>query len=188
MKKFLQIIAVILLFSISFIMFWIALFPKNFSQFFKLYPVVSQTVSQTGIFNPQVEKILKATSSEPVMGLSGQIIIGNNTWNVEIAKNDSARITGLSSRKTLYSKKGMLFVFTDMSYRSFWMKDMFFPIDMIFFDDNWRIVLIESNLQPNTFPKIFGDTIKSQYMLEVGGLESSIYDLKVGDQAIFLNK
>jgi uncharacterized membrane protein (UPF0127 family) len=165
-----------------------ALAPVSFFNFFETYPIVRKTASQVGILSPQTEKIIQATSSEVVLGKSGQIIVAGNSWLVEIAKNEEERVRGLSNRKVLRIKNGLLFVFDKMSNQSFWMKDMLIPIDMIFLDDNWRIVLIESNLQPNSFPKIFGNGVKSQYVLEINALESEIYGLKVGDQAIFLNK
>jgi len=65
---------------------------------------------------------------------------------------------------------------------------MLIPIDMIFFDNNWQIVLIESNLQPNSFPQIYGNGVKSQYVLEVNANEAVSHNLKVGDRAIFINK
>ena len=61
-------------------------------------------------------------------------------------------------------------------------------IDMIFFDDHWQIVLMELNLQPKTFPKIYGSQIKSRYVLEINSGEALAHNLQVGDQAIFLNK
>ena len=131
---------------------------------------------------------VEITSSEAVISDAGQIIIGNNSWKVEIASTDTARVSGLSNRKSLYNKHGMLFVFDTMEKNAFWMKDMLIPIDMIFFDSEWKIVLIESDLQPNTFPNTFGSDVKSQYILEINAGEALIYGLKVGDQAFFLNK
>jgi uncharacterized membrane protein (UPF0127 family) len=187
MKNILSVIVVILLFVVSGLIFWAALSPETFFKFFETYPVVNKTANQIGVLK-QIDSSLLASSSEPVLGLSGQIIVRNNTWNVEIASNENDRAQGLSNRKTLYNNRGMLFVFDKMTFQSFWMKDMLIPIDIIFFDSNWRIVLIESNVESNTFPKTFGSSVKSQYILEVNALEAAAYGLQVGDQAIFLNK
>jgi uncharacterized membrane protein (UPF0127 family) len=188
MKKVLSIIAVIILFIASGLVFWAGLSPKTFSNFFVRYPEVAETVNQIGVLKNQAVDLSDITVSEKILGSKGQIIIKGNTWNVEIANNEANRVSGLSNRKTLYTKTGMLFAFDKMSKQSFWMKDMLIPIDMIFFDNNWKIVLIESNLQPNSFPKIFGGGVKSQYVLEVNALEAEISGLGVGDQAVFLNK
>ncbi len=137
---------------------------------------------------PEVVDISDPTLSEPILGLYGQINIRNNTWNVDIATNETDRTNGLSNRKTLRIKNGLLFAFDSLGSHPFWMKDMLIPIDMIFFDDKWEIILIESNIQPNSFPDIFGDKVKSRYVLEINALEADSYGLQVGDRAIFLNK
>lgn len=75
------------------------------------------------------------------------IVIGNQTLVVEIADNDAARAQGLSGRKILQNGTGMLFDFTNTSYRKpgFWMKDMFISIDMIWIDQN-KIIGITPNV------------------------------------------
>jgi len=187
MKKVLSIIVIILLFVVSSLIFWLGLSPATFFRFFKLYPVVGQTVNQIGLLKKENDYILHV-KSEPVLSNNGQITIRGNTWNVEIANDSKARIAGLSNRQTLYNKRGMLFAYDDMNFNSFWMKDMLIPIDMIFFDDNWKIVLIESNIQPDTFPRTFGSKIKSKYILEINALEAKTYSLEIGDYGVFVNK
>jgi len=188
MKKVLSIIIIALLFIISSLIFWVRFSPETFLFSFKKYPTVQKTFMDDMISDIPNEILIQSTSSESVLSHKGQIIIGNNVWDVEIAKNDADRVNGLSNRKILYKNTGMLFVFDKMGPLSFWMKDMLFSIDMIFLDSSWRIVLIESNLQPDTFPKTFGSSVESQYVLELNASEASGHDLKVGDQAIFLNK
>ncbi|MFA7252875.1 MAG: DUF192 domain-containing protein [Candidatus Paceibacterota bacterium] len=169
MKKIIQTIIVIILFVASGFIFWAGLSPQTFSKFWQDY-------------SPLVRK------SESIQGSVGEIIIKNSTWEVEVVTDNAQKETGLSNRKTLYSKKGMLFVFDKSAKQIFWMKDMLIPIDIIFLDENWKIVLIETNLQPQTFPKTFGSNVKSKYVLEINAGEAELYDLRVGDLAIFLNK
>ena len=124
-----------------------------------------------------MDKLSNISSSEPILGVNGQIIINKNIWDVEVVKAETDLAAGLSNRKLLYNKNGMLFVFDKPDVHLFWMKDMLISIDMIFFDDECKIILIESNLQPNSFPKNFGGSVKSKYVLEINALESNIYDL-----------
>ena len=107
---------------------------------------------------------------------------------MEVASTELAQVNGLSNRKILSSHTGMLFAFAESAAHPFWMKDMLFPIDIVFFDSAWKIILIEPNLQPSTFPKTFGGDVLSQYVLEINAGEADIYGLRTGDQAIFLNK
>lgn len=188
MKKILSIIVITILFVTALLIFWVWLLPSTFYKFVGINSVIDNALGKVGIVDYQVKKIYQATSSEPVLSSNGQIIIDGSIWNVNIANNDTTRTNGLSNRRILFNKTGMLFAFDSMANQSFWMKDMLIPLDMIFFDDNWRIVLIESNLQPESFPEIFGNSVKSQYVLEINALEAPSSGLKVGDQAIFVNK
>lgn len=122
------------------------------------------------------------------VGVNGEIIIKNNSWKVKIVKDDQSREAGLSGWKSLPTNQGMLFVFDTADNHYFWMKDMLIPLDMVFFDSNWQIVEINSNLQPNSFPQTFGGGVKSLYVLEINAKEANSLGLKVGDKAIFLNK
>jgi uncharacterized membrane protein (UPF0127 family) len=116
---------------------------------------------------------------------SPQITIAGNTWVVELADTEDKQTLGLSSRASLVEKTGLLFTFPRLDKQYFWMKDMLFPIDMIFLDDKWKIVLIESNVGPETFPTTFGGQILAKYVLEVNAGEAKKADLKVGDTAVF---
>lgn len=126
--------------------------------------------------------------SEAVYSTRGQLSVNSESWNVEIASTASQKENGLSNRQALRYREGMLFVFDKSDYQKFWMKDMLISLDIIFFDENWKIILIEKNLSAKTFPKTFGDTVKSKFVLEVNGGEASSAGLQVGDQAIFVNK
>lgn len=74
---------------------------------------------------------------------------------------------GLSGREKLPENSGMLFVFDKPDYHSFWMKDMKFAIDIIWIDENKKIVDITYNTAPETYPATFRSNVPVQYVLEV---------------------
>lgn len=77
-------------------------------------------------------------------------INGNYVVEVEIANNDIKRQRGLSGRATLGEGKGMLFTFEDRKdtlYPVFWMKDMKFPIDIIWINED-KVVYLDRNVPP----------------------------------------
>jgi uncharacterized protein len=93
------------------------------------------------------------------LGSSGQdqrelynvpVRIGENELLVQIADTAKSREKGLSGRTGLAEGTGMLFVFPQPTQVTFWMKDMNFPLDIIFIRDN-RVVSIEKSA-PN-FPR-----------------------------------
>lgn len=61
----------------------------------------------------------------------GTVRIGNATFNVELATSSIAQARGLSYRTSLAENAGMFFIFAYPGIQNFWMKDMNFPIDII---------------------------------------------------------
>lgn len=86
---------------------------------------------------------------------------------VAIANTDTIRAQGLSNTRFLSPHTGMLFVFDTPNMYGFWMKDMNYPLDIIWLDETLRVVHTEENLQPHSYPTIYGDTVISSYVLEV---------------------
>ena len=124
----------------------------------------------------------------PSQSLADRVVIKNAVWNVKIADTEQVREAGLSNIKSLEKNTGMFFIFDTPANQSFWMKDMLFPIDMIFINDKLQVVEIDSDLSPDSFPRIFGSEVLSQYVLEINAGEAKKYDLREGDQLIFLKK
>lgn len=66
--------------------------------------------------------------------------IGHEVYNLEVAESDSGRAKGLSGRENLDDDAGMLFVFDNSDYHSFWMKDTHITLEIIWLDENLTIV------------------------------------------------
>lgn len=114
---------------------------------------------------------------------SGTVKIDNTVIEVEIAETPLARERGLSGRKTLGENKGMLFVFGEKNYHSFWMKEMKFPIDIIWISDD-KVVDIAHNVPivASEFLKIYQPKEPVNFVLEVNAGFSEKHDVKVGDR------
>lgn len=96
-----------------------------------------------------------------------QITIATTTLAVEVAHTPTAREQGLSGRTGLPEGRGMLFVFDTPGEYGFWMKDMQFPLDIIFIDQNLHVINIDSDLSPATYPQVFYPPTPALYVLEV---------------------
>ncbi len=110
--------------------------------------------------------------------------IGSARWTVELATNSISRARGLSGRTTLPDGYGMLFVFTDLQVRTFWMRGCLIPLDVAFIDADLRIVQIHTMAaEPGRAGEFHYSSVRpARYALEVpaGGLARA--GVKVGDK------
>jgi len=73
---------------------------------------------------------------------------GPVSFQVEIADDDAERQRGLMYRTTLAPDRGMLFDFGQAAPRSFWMKNTFIPLDILYIGASGRIVSIAAMTEP----------------------------------------
>ena len=99
---------------------------------------------------------------------------------VEVSETKEALEKGLSGHEPLSSDQGMLFVFSKPEKYGFWMKDMTFPIDIVWVDQNFNIVHIEESVLPETYPKVFYPKEPALYVLEVYSGQALNLGLKIG--------
>ena len=112
--------------------------------------------------------------------------IAGVTLKVDLATTKEQQEKGLSFRNNLKNDEGMLFVFEKPSIHHFWMKDMSFPIDIIWIGEDLKVIYIEKNVNPDTYPQTFGPNKDSLYVLEVNAGFSEKNYLKENDKVIFL--
>lgn len=110
--------------------------------------------------------------------------INNHTFSLTVAKSSDEKQIGLSQRQSLAENQGMLFPFGTPEYYAFWMKNMKFPIDIIYLRNN-RIVTIYKNVQPpgspTDAPAIYKPDEPADTVLEIKAGLSDKYKLKKGD-------
>ena len=95
------------------------------------------------------------------------IKVGSDVVNAEVSKDDQSRTTGLSGRPCIGTGQAMLFVFDKPDKQAFWMKDMKFSIDIVWIGENKRVMKVDSNVSPSTYPKTFTSEEPSKYVLEL---------------------
>ena len=67
---------------------------------------------------------------------------------VEVMANDEDRAMGLMFRPSLPQDRGMLFVFEQVDFHGFWMKNCKFPIDMVWLDEDRKVVHVAESVPP----------------------------------------
>lgn len=106
-------------------------------------------------------------------------------FQVEIADSPAERERGLMYRDDLPAGSGMLFVYDAPRQVSFWMRNTFIPLDLIFMDESGTIRHIHPNARPMDETPIPGATIgdprpERQLILEIGGGEAARLGLAPG--------
>ncbi|MBU4369950.1 DUF192 domain-containing protein [Patescibacteria group bacterium] len=115
------------------------------------------------------------------------IKINNINLEVEVAETFKEKAQGLSGRERILDNQGMLFVFKTPGRYPFWMKGMKFPIDIIWLDKDLKIVEINKEVQPESFPELLRPSTPIQYVLEVKNGWVDEYSVKQGDQCSLIN-
>ncbi|MFW5895992.1 MAG: DUF192 domain-containing protein [archaeon] len=103
------------------------------------------------------------------------------TVAVEIADTPSERYTGLSDTESLGPSEGMLFVFEEEAERSFVMRDMAFPIDIVFVDANQTITAIH-HAPVEDDDDLTHYSGQAKWVLEVPANWTTEHDVEVGDR------
>lgn len=116
------------------------------------------------------------------------IMINRVVVTVELAKTPAAQQKGLSGRLSLPNDHGMLFVFDHEDYWGFWMIDMNFPLDIIWFNSNREVVFIERDLPPCTPQNcpVFTPNLKAMYVLEMNAGFVAAHQITAGTTFTFL--
>ena len=66
------------------------------------------------------------------------------------------------------------------------MKDMGFPIDVFWLDENFRVVWIKRDFLPESFPEVALPEVKARYVLEVASSVAEKAQIKIGDNLQFI--
>jgi uncharacterized membrane protein (UPF0127 family) len=110
-----------------------------------------------------------------------QIKIKNVVMEVILAETPQEQEIGLSGKNSLADNQGMLFVFKKPGFYYFWMKDMKFPIDIIWIDENFKIIEITKNVHPESYPQLFQSTRPALYVIETNAGFSDLKNINPGD-------
>jgi uncharacterized protein len=152
-------------------------------------------------FNPAITSTLGGTEGErQEIILSEEITSGSNGYRqvnvtvngvvllADISATNEQRTKGLSVRDDLAENEAMLFVFSNQAEHRFWMKDMKFPIDIIWIDSDKAVVHIEHNLQPcpsGVLCTTYKPNDDSLYVLETVGGFAEKYGIVEGTRVDF---
>ncbi len=104
--------------------------------------------------------------------------------NAYIADTQSKRKRGLMHVENMPEDAGMLFVFDPPRTVSMWMKNTLIELDIIFIDQDQKVIKIHKNAQPYSLESI-SSGLAVKWVVEINGKASDLWEIKPGDQLIF---
>lgn len=115
-------------------------------------------------------------------------VINGKKIFLEIADTPQKQAKGLMYIKRLPEDYGMIFLFSRAELRSFWMKNVEIPLDIIFIRDK-KIITIYKNVEVDNQEKntLYKSAFKSDCVIEVNAGFCDKYNVKPGD-AILLGR
>jgi len=119
-------------------------------------------------------------STFPKSKVTIQSASGPQLFDVWVADTPDRQRQGLMFVRDLPASQGMLFINEAPRISSFWMKNTFIPLDMLFIDERGNIVEIFANTPPLSLTPIGPDT-PVRAVLELRGGESERRGIKKGD-------
>ena len=128
------------------------------------------------------------TRGQGELASSSYAELGPLALMIEVADTEATRQLGLSGRESLAKNAGLLFDFGKSGVHGIWMKDMNFPIDILWLDENFLVVDIKTNADPASYfqspPRVFEPSVPASYVLEVNAGTVAGYNIKPGDELI----
>lgn len=100
--------------------------------------------------------------------------------DIEIADTAYERTRGLMHRRSLPDGAGMIFIFERPGPRSFWMRNTYIPLDIIFADEKKKIITIHKKTKPLSYDLI-RSTGDVKYVVEVNAGFCDRHGISVGD-------
>ena len=113
------------------------------------------------------------------------IELGGTQIVVEIADTQQARERGLSGRPELGEGKGLFLIFDEPGIYRIWMKDMLFPLDIIWINADGQIISMKEYAEPCTSEcSTYAPESAAKYAVEVDAGFCDSHELKEGDSAL----
>ena len=105
---------------------------------------------------------------------------GRHHLDVEVMRTPAELERGLMFRRFMPEDRGMLFDFGVEEPVSFWMKNTYLPLDMIFIARNGRVVGIKANAEPMS-ERVIPSGAPTYGVLEVNAGTAARLGVKTGD-------
>lgn len=113
-----------------------------------------------------------------------KITLNNVTHTTTVLRTPEELQKGLSGSESLPEGQAMVFVFPRDEKWGIWMKDMNYPIDIVWLDSGRTVVHLVKNAQPSSYPSTtFSPSVNSRYVIELPSGTIERTGIAIGDPA-----
>lgn len=137
------------------------------------------------IIPPKTEMLEYSFTKEGELVFSDSMGVQKTKIDIEIADDEYQRELGLMNRKSMEENQGMLFIFPFERFQSFWMRNTFISLDIIFVDANKTIVTIHKNTQVLS-DQSYPSSKPAKYVVEVVAGFTDKHNIQIGDKIDWL--
>lgn len=123
-----------------------------------------------------------ADTQEPWVELAGR------RYSVELAVDDAQRARGLMFRDAMAQDHGMLFIHEVQEPQAYWMKNTKIPLDILYFDNDRKLVAQQRNVPPCTLGDAcpaYPSNAPARYVLELNAGQADQLKLQNGAVLVF---
>jgi len=112
-----------------------------------------------------------------------QVVLKGERFNVELATRPKEQALGLMFRDSMAADHGMLFIFPSSTTRQFWMRNTRIPLDILYFDEELRLVNVARGAKPCHTRQCptYSSTGPARYVLELNAGKADELELEPGD-------
>ena len=113
-----------------------------------------------------------------------QVVLKGERFTVELAETQQKQALGLMFRDSMPDDHGMLFIFPAEGFRSFWMKNTRIPLDILYFDEDLKLVSVAENAQPCRTRRCpsYPSEGPAKYVLELNAGKAEELGVRPGDE------
>lgn len=113
------------------------------------------------------------------------VTVNMSTITVRVAETPKERQQGLSGTPPLGPNDGMLFIFQRPGADGIWMKDMNYPIDIVWLDNDKLVIHQVEGVSPDTYPKVFYSPTPANYVVELPSGYLAAHHVMTGTDFLF---
>jgi uncharacterized membrane protein (UPF0127 family) len=144
-----------------------------------------------GVFSDATIHTESVSPTPKIQSLESLVKFGEESFAVELALTADQRAMGLSGRTMLVAGAGMLFVYRVDGRYPFWMKDMLFPLDLVWIGSGCNVVDITHDVPPpdsdhdSTHLPFYLPVEAVRYVLEINAGAAESHGIQIGSPVVY---